>query len=302
MLLRKAVGRPVFILDHVTLAKPLLPLMMARAIPVAIFAHGSESWKRLRSINRRLFERAAVVLTNSQFTLRKMRERIPQFSGVACPLGLAPEFPLNNALPDSLGNKVSLENANGQKCELGPRVCLLVGRMHPREREKGHDELLAIWSDIVREFPHAQLVFAGPGEDRHRLLQVAREDGVGESVFISGELAQQTLQELYAKCYVFTMPSRQEGFGLVYLEAMNFGKPCLGCRDDGAEDVIADQETGLLIRDPKDRHELLGALRQLLGDPQRAVEMGRRGFERLHKHFTAEKFQRRLREQLEKFI
>ena len=98
------------------------------------------------------------------------------------------------------------------------------------------------------------------------------------------------------------MPSRQEGFGLVYLEAMNFGKPCLGCRDDGAEDVIVHEETGLLVNDPKDAKELAAALRRLLSDFEEAREMGRRGFERLHQRFTAAHFQQRLREQFAKIL
>ena len=98
------------------------------------------------------------------------------------------------------------------------------------------------------------------------------------------------------------MPSRQEGFGLVYLEAMNFAKPCLGCHDDGAEDVIVHEETGLLVRDPKDTAELIAALRRLLGHPEEAREMGRRGFERLHENFTAAHVQQRIRKQLEKIL
>jgi phosphatidylinositol alpha-1,6-mannosyltransferase len=171
--------------------------------------------------------------------------------------------------------------------------------MHPREREKGHYELLAVWPEIVKKFPDAQLVFAGSGEDQDHIAQVARDRGVGDSAFVPGDVPHPTLMKLYAKCYAFTMPSRQEGFGLVFLEAMNFAKPCLGCRDGGAEDVIVDQETGLLINNPVEERELAGALRQLLGDPERAGEMGSLGFARLHEQFTAAHVQRRMREQLE---
>ena len=234
---RHAIERPVFVFDHVTLAKPLLPLILMNGVRTVIFAHGSESWKRIRRVNRWLFANAMLVLTNSQFTLRKMRERIPHFNGVACPLGLAPEFELNETPADTLHESLSFQNAAGEMRALASRVCLLVGRMHPREREKGHYELVAVWPNIIRDFPDAQLVFVGPGEDRPNIKRMARESGVGDSVFVSGEVSEQTLRTLYATCYGFTMPSRQEGFGLVYLEAMNFGKPCLGCRDDGAEEI-----------------------------------------------------------------
>ena len=76
---------------------------------------------------------------------------------------------------------------------------------------------------------------------------------------------------------------------------MNFAKPCLGCFDDGAEEVIVDGETGYLVHDPWDQVELGSALAALLGDPRRSAEMGRRGLERLRAHFTADRFQERVR-------
>ena len=300
--LRYALARPVFIFDHVTLATPLLPLVFGRMARIVIFAHGSESWKRIRPTSRKLFEHAILVLTNSRFTLKKMQERISRFIGVDCPLGLAPEFQLNASLPERSYRILSFPNVEGIIRQLGTQVCLLIGRMHPREREKGHYELLSIWPEILREFPDAQLVFAGPGEDAENVAQAARQVGVGSAVFVLGALGNEILMDLYAKCFAFTMPSRQEGFGLVYLEAMNFAKPCLGCRDDGAEDVIVHEQTGLLVRDPGNQEELAEAVARLLRDPAASGEMGRRGFERLHSQFTARHVQERLREQFENLI
>ena len=98
------------------------------------------------------------------------------------------------------------------------------------------------------------------------------------------------------------MPSKQEGFGLVYLEAMNFGKPCVGCFDDGAEDVIVHEQTGLLVRDPNDAQELLGVLRRLLSEPERARQMGSQGFARLHERFTAAHVQQRVYENIARVL
>ena len=75
------------------------------------------------------------------------------------------------------------------------------------------------------------------------------------------------LSRLYSRCFAFVMPSLQEGFGLVYLEAMNYAKPCLGCSDQGTEDVIVPGETGVLVRDPGDDDELAGGIESLLADP-----------------------------------
>lgn len=301
-LFARAVARPFFIFDHVTLALPLLPFFALHLIKAVIFAHGSESWRRVRPTSRWLFRSARLVMTNSQFTLNKMRERVGTFNGVACQLGLAPEFELNSTAPRGPFPSLSLVNATGETKTLGTQVCLLVGRMHPSEREKGHYELLEIWPEIVADFPEAQLIFAGPGDDRENIARQAREAGVGASVFLPGATSQHQLRRLYEISYAFTMPSRQEGFGLVYLEAMNAAKVCLGCRDGGAEEVIVDGETGILIANPIDRAELVMALQRLLRDPESAREMGRRGFERLNTNFTAAHVQQRIYEQLVRLI
>jgi phosphatidyl-myo-inositol dimannoside synthase len=297
-MLREAVRRPVICFDHVTLALPLLPLVQARVIKSVVFAHGSEAWKRVRKTSVWSLQSASLCLTNSHFTLKRMQNRIAEFHGVACPLGLSPEVALNTKLPNPPESVLELEAANGKTYPLGERVLLLVARMHPAEREKGHDALIDVLPEVVARYPETQLVFAGPGDDRENLIARARARGVASSVFIPGFVPVSTLQELYRRCYAFVMPSKQEGFGLVYLEAMNYAKPCLGCFDDGAEDVISDRETGLLIRDPKDSRELLSALCALLDDPQLAGRLGRNGFKRLHQRFTSHHYQQRVKAQI----
>jgi glycosyltransferase involved in cell wall biosynthesis len=190
---------------------------------------------------------------------------------------------------------IELEAADGRRYPLGARALLLVARLDPREGGKGHAELIAVLPRLLEHFPDVQLVFAGPGSGREPLEQQARQSGVAHAVFFPGRVEGRTLNDLYRQCYAFVMPSRQEGFGLVYLEAMSFAKPCLGCFDDGAEDVVVDGETGRLIHDPRDPQELLGALRSLLENPARAARLGENGRRRLQANFTAEHHRDRFR-------
>jgi glycosyltransferase involved in cell wall biosynthesis len=88
---------------------------------------------------------------------------------------------------------------------------------------------------------------------------------------------------------VFAMPSRQEGFGLVYAEAMWHGLPCIGSTRDAAGQVIADKETGLLVP-YGDVEALAQALVELLSNPERAEAMGRRGARRARDHFIYDRF------------
>lgn len=301
-LLLAARGRPVFCFDHVRLALPLLPLAALGLEKMVIFAHGRESWNRLRMTSRWLFRAATMCLTNSEFTLRKIRSELGAFNGQTCLLGLSPDFALNKEVPDPPPIPVELVAADGEARTLGDRVLLLVGRMDSREAQKGHRTLIRILPELFAEFPTVQLVFPGPGDDRSNLQELAQRKGVASSVFLPGFVSVETLQCLYRKCYAFVMPSTQEGFGLAYLEAMNYGKPCVGCFEQGAEDVIVHGETGFLIRDANDSAEILGVLRALLSDPKSAAALGRAGFERLHECFTSDHVRTRIKGQISRLL
>lgn len=301
-LLRAARGRPVFCFDHVRLAFPLLPLAAAGVVKTIIFAHGRESWERVQKRSRWIFQCASLCLTNSHFTLRKMREQLSKFNGEACLLGLSPEFALNREVPEAPAGTIEMKAADGEARILKDRVLLLVGRMDPSEALKGHRALIDVMPDLLRKYPDVQLVFPGPGDDRRNLEELAQRNGVASSVFLPGFVSIETLQCLYRHCYAFVMPSKQEGFGLAYLEAMNYGKPCVGCFDQGAEEIIVHGETGFLVYNPRDCQELLEVLDALLRDPERARALGRRGSERLHERFTSHHVQGRIKEQISKVL
>ncbi len=295
-LMRQLPRRPLYFYERVGLAIPTLPLAALRLAATVLFAHGSENWRGVRRVDLASIRTARLVITNSRYTLRRMQQYVTGFRGVACPLGLSPVFPLNDRPPAAARETIELEAADGRRRRLGERVLLLVARMDPLEREKGHPQLLAALPSLLQRFPGTQLVCPGPGSDRFLLQRRASELGVASAVFFPGHVSSALLETLYRHCYAFVMPSKQEGFGLAYLEAMNQARPCLGCFEDGAEDVIVPGETGLLIRDPDDPLELLGALSTLLADPQQAADYGRRGFERLHRHFTADQFRSRFKQ------
>lgn len=288
--------------DHVALALPLLPLAVARAVTTTIFAHGSEAWRKPHRTSRWSLRAAKLCLANSAYTLRRLHEHLNGINGAVCDLGLSPRFALHDAVPAPPERPIALRAVDGREREIGEKSLLLVGRIDPDERGKGHYALVKALPRLREKHPNVQLVFPGPGDGRESVAHTAGRLGVDDAVFMPGFVDVDVLQHLYRRCYAYTMPSRQEGFGLVYLEAMNYGKPCLGCYEDGAEAIIIDGETGILIPDPKSTGELIHRLDALLSNPDGAREMGRRGFERLHERFTAEHVQQRILNHLEPLI
>ena len=87
---------------------------------------------------------------------------------------------------------------------------------------------------------------------------------------------------------IFSLPSWNEAFGVVYIEAMACGKPVIGCEGEGLEDFVRNFETGLLVK-PKDVNSLAEAMDFLLSNPDKAKEIGKRGQKLVLDNYTWEK-------------
>ena len=96
---------------------------------------------------------------------------------------------------------------------------------------------------------------------------------------------------MYERSTAFVMPSRDEGFGLVFVEAMRAARACVGSLGAAAE-IIADGDTGLLV-DPGNRAQLLQGVVRMLRDRRATEEMGARGRVRFLQQFTEDRFRGR---------
>jgi glycosyltransferase involved in cell wall biosynthesis len=94
---------------------------------------------------------------------------------------------------------------------------------------------------------------------------------------------------------IFVLPSRQEGLGIVVLEAMACGLPVVATRCGGPEDVVVDGATGFLVEND-DADAFAAAISRLLRDPSLGEEMGRNAAKRIHEHYACEEIAARFRE------
>jgi phosphatidylinositol alpha-1,6-mannosyltransferase len=256
-----------------------------------VFTHGVEVWRPLGWPRGAALRKVDLVLGPSADTVQHLisSQKIPAAKVHRLPWGLDPEFEARLAARPIVPIPAGFPQ--------GARVVLTVGRWDPAERYKGADTLISALPRVLQASPDVFLVLVGEGEDRPWLEQLARDKGVSGRTRFLQNLTPDALFACYANCDIFALPSRGEGFGLVFLEAMAHGKPVIGGAHGGAPDVIEDGVTGSLVPHG-DIERLSGALESLLTDPARAMEMGVRGRNRVDAAFSFKQFQSRLSQAL----
>lgn len=159
-----------------------------------------------------------------------------------------------------------------------PPTVLFVG---VRFERKGGDLLLRAFGKVRERLPRARLRIVGP-----RSLEV-RQEGVECLGFLRKDLPGDwaRLIEAYRQADVFCLPTRYEPFGIVFLEAMFFGLPCVGPAAWAVPEMIVDGETGFLVP-PEDVDALAHRLVQLLENPELACRLGEAGRVRAERYFT----------------
>ncbi|MFY9820392.1 MAG: glycosyltransferase family 4 protein [Thermoanaerobaculia bacterium] len=281
--------REAFVFDLLGPARVQAYLPGPLRAPYLVPMYGIEVWRPLEHDRRRALARATVRFAISRHTL----ERALPF----CP-GIAGTVVLPLALEDRLAEGTVDTSLIGG---IGRGFLLMVGRMDATERYKGHDQVLEALPRILGLCPNARLVVAGEGADRRRLEEKAGSLGVGSAVIFAGFTSEATLAELYRRCAVFAMPSRGEGFGLVYLEAMRAARPVLAAQGTAAEEIVVHGSTGLLV-DPDDRETLAKSLARLLRDAGATRRMGGAGRERWEQEFGLDRFRARLEPLLARLV
>lgn len=262
-------------------------LSRTRAIGIA---HGIEVWQELPLIRRTSIRKAHIVLGPSSDTIQKLiavqgvnskRIRLlpwPLNPDFLCLTGRA-DLPLPPEFPEG-------------------RVILTIGRAAASERYKGTDELIRVVAQLRSEFPDLHLVAIGGGDDMPRLQKLAAESGAIGSVHFLQRLSREHLAACYARADLFAMPSAGEGFGLVFLEAMAFGKPLVAAACGGALDLVRDEVNGLLVPE-RDSTALANALRRLFRDECLCSSLGTKGAAIARERYRFESFEANVERLLE---
>lgn len=272
----RAANWDLVVLGHLHLA-PLLIGWRARRAPTLAMVYGMEAWRPLSWLRRQGLKHVNHLAYVSHHT-RKVAEGFnPWLAGIRasiCHLGLPPR---------------ECEWAHTTETMQAAHAMLTIGRMNSAERYKGFEELIHIWPRVRQRNPLLQLVLVGAGDDRGRLEAIAKESGDG--IRFLGAVSNAERDAWLQGCRCLAMPSRGEGFGLVYLEAMRRGKAVLSGNGDAGCEVVEDGRTGRCV-DPANPEALLEGVLDVAGP--NAERYGNAGLDRYHERFSFAAFVDRL--------
>jgi len=219
------------------------------------------------ALERRNLRRAARVVTTSRYSRAR----------AVAAYGLVPERVVT--VPE--GIDLAAWRGKPDRRGDGPPTILSVARQYPRKNTR---TLIAALPLVRRRLPDARLRVVGGGPELPALKRRAADLGVRDAVSFLGPLSRDAdVRREYARADVFCLPSLQEGFGIVFLEAMAAGLPVVAGRAAAVPEVVPHGDAGLLV-DPRDPAALADALVALLDDRALRRRMGAAGRARAAAH------------------
>lgn len=262
-------------------------------IPYWTVAHGVEAWNINNSALQTALHHADRILAVSNYT----RDRLLKEQNLdPNKISVLPNT-FNHQLweisdkPDYLLKRHGLQSQQP--------VILTVSRLSREEPYKGYNKILAALPQIRASIPTVRYIIVGKGDDLPRLKEFIVRHQLEDCVTLAGFIPDEELKDYYNLCDVFAMPSKGEGFGIVYLEALACGKPTLGGDRDGAIDALCQGELGVLVN-PDDIKAIAQTLIAILQKnyPHSLIDHPEALRQKVIENFGFESFQKTLASQL----
>lgn len=176
-----------------------------------------------------------------------------------------------------LGNKVifipnSIDSKHKDYSKLTEKNLIAVGRL---AKEKGFDDLLRLYKKVSLKYPEWKLNIIGDGMQKDYLLDLSKELKLGDKVVFHGFQNKDYINNMLKESSIYIMTSHTESFGIVLIEAMSYGIPCLSYTSaQGANEIIKDNETGYLINN-RNEEEMINKICLLIEDEKLRKKMGK---------------------------
>lgn len=259
--LKTGCSADLIIFSHVNLS--LMACLIKLINPqcrIWLIVHGVEVWRPLKWWKKWIWKIADRLVCVSRFSRDEVIRRHAADPDHCVVLNNALDSFLK--LPENFHKPAYLQ----ARYQLTPtaKVILTLSRISSTEKFKGYDQVLKALQGI-KERVEIKYLLAGPSEERERkrLEHLIQQYGLGSNVILTGFISDEELADHFLLADLFVMPSKKEGFGIVFIEALSFGLPVICGNADGSVDAVRSADMGTAI-DPDSCEQLEKALLQQL--------------------------------------
>ena len=265
-LLRSEPAISLVIIAHLNLL-PLVKLLKSQPVAhTSLLLFGSEAWASRNWLYRSSLSRVDACISISETT----KERFCSWSGFHA--GRVAILPVSVDLNRFVPGPKNPELVKRYRLE-GKTVLMTLGRLEAMEQAKGFDQVMQALPDLLKEVPNLTYLICGEGSDRPRLEQKARQLKLETQVVFAGHVAEEAKVDHYRLADAYVMPSRREGFGIVFLEAMACGVPVVASKIDGSREAVRDPGWGVLVN-PDSQGDIKAGVVEALKRPRGARPRG----------------------------
>lgn len=228
-----------------------------------LFAHGIEVWGQLSFTRKRMLKACDMILAVSSFTKEKLKEK-----GWIDPDKI---IVLNNCIDPYLQPLQTETRDAGLLAKYNfienNIILLTLTRLSSKELYKGYDNVLNSVAALKEKFPQIKYLIVGRYDvkEKQRLDKIIEKHNLKEQVFFTGYIPDDQLAKHYGLADMYVMPSKKEGFGIVFIEALYYGLPVIAGNKDGSVDALCNGKLGVLIN-PDDQDELNNAIEKVILD------------------------------------
>ncbi len=252
----------VVILSHINLLLiGWLIKKIAPATKIILLAHGVEIWYPLNARKRKMLQQCDKILAVSNYTRNKIIKEHGLAEGKCVVLNncLDPFLPLpslhkkNEALLGRYGFKAS------------DKILMTLTRLSSKEKYKGYDTVIEAITNLKNKYPGIKYLIAGKYDnvEKDLLDHLIQQAGLQNNVVLPGYIPDEEIEDHFALSDMYIMPSKGEGFGIVFIEAMYYGLPVIAGNIDGSQDALLNGALGQLVN-PDDVKEIALAITNVL--------------------------------------
>ncbi|HYK76368.1 MAG TPA: glycosyltransferase family 4 protein [Daejeonella sp.] len=260
----------VVILSHINL------LLVAAIIKffspqtrIIIYAHGTELWRSIRKWKSTFLKKNCEIWAVSSYTAQKLQDlyQVDSRQITILPNCLNPylEIPKSFIKPANLLYRYHLHASQP--------VIFTLARLSSHDLYKGYDLVIECLPELIKSFPSIHYLLAGKADEKEkdRLQALIRKLGLETHITLTGFLPEEEISKHFLLADVFIMPSRKEGFGIVFIEAAACGCKVIGGNQDGSVQALLDGKLGTLVH-PEEKQSIIKAIRKNLNHPRTETE------------------------------